>query len=84
VIETKGPRSKTEGLSCFVAPSMALSCGCKSRRKEVILIEANRNCVRATQGLPRAPMRICVKPSLPMTHSAVDRDQIEQVSSTAK
>jgi hypothetical protein len=32
----------------FVRPAWALSCGCKSRRKEVILIEANRNCVRAT------------------------------------
>ena len=28
---------------------MALSCGCKSRRKEVIPIEANRNCVRLTE-----------------------------------
>lgn len=32
----------------MVRPAWALSCGCKSRRKEVILIEANRNCVRAT------------------------------------
>jgi len=32
-----------------VRPAWALSCGCKSRRKEVILIEANRNCVRATE-----------------------------------
>jgi hypothetical protein len=31
-----------------VRPAWALSCGCKSRREEVILIEANRNCRRVT------------------------------------
>jgi hypothetical protein len=31
-----------------VRPAWALSCGCKSRRKETILIEASRNCRRAT------------------------------------
>ena len=38
----------TELTFCLVRPAWALSCGCKSRRKEVILIEANRSCVRAT------------------------------------
>ena len=37
---------------CFglfvVRPAWARPCGCKSRRKETILIEANRNCGRAT------------------------------------
>ena len=32
----------------FVRPAWAPSCGCKSRRKETIPIEANRNCGRAT------------------------------------
>jgi len=32
----------------IVRPAWALSCGCKSRRKETILIEANRNCRRVT------------------------------------
>jgi hypothetical protein len=31
-----------------VRPAWALSCGCKSRRKETILIEVNRNCGRVT------------------------------------
>jgi hypothetical protein len=30
----------------LVRPAWALSCGCKSRRKETILIEVNRNCGR--------------------------------------
>ena len=33
----------------LVRPAWALSYGCKSRRKEVILIEANRNCARVTE-----------------------------------
>ena len=33
----------------LVRPAWALSSGCKSRREEVILIEANRNCARATE-----------------------------------
>jgi hypothetical protein len=33
----------------LVRPAWALSYGCKSRREEVILIEANRNCARATE-----------------------------------
>src|SRR6185369_10233435 len=41
--------SKDETPSSWCRPAWALSCGCKSRRKEVILIEANRNCVRATE-----------------------------------
>jgi hypothetical protein len=32
----------------LVRPAWALSCGCKSRREEVIPIEAKRNCGRAT------------------------------------
>ena len=32
----------------LVRPAWALSCGCKSRREEVIPTEANRNCERAT------------------------------------
>jgi len=42
------PRAIWEGVSALVRPAWALSRGCKSRRKEVILIEANRNCERAT------------------------------------
>ena len=32
----------------IVRPAWALSCGCKSRREEVIVIEADRNCGRVT------------------------------------
>jgi hypothetical protein len=32
----------------LVRPAWALSSGCKSRRKETILIEANRNCASLT------------------------------------
>jgi hypothetical protein len=44
------PETKCVRALCFldVRPAWALSCGCKSRRKEVILIEANRNCERVT------------------------------------
>ena len=34
---------------CLVRPAWALSCRWKSGRKEVIPIEANRNCVRVTE-----------------------------------
>lgn len=40
---------KSGGSLPDVRPARALSSGCKSRRKEVISIEANRNCVRATE-----------------------------------
>jgi hypothetical protein len=33
----------------LVCPAWALSCGCESRREEVIPTEANRNCARATE-----------------------------------
>jgi hypothetical protein len=45
------PEASTDevlALERLVRPAWALSCGCKSRRKETILIEANRNCRRAT------------------------------------
>src|SRR5690606_17508714 len=43
-------RGLPERASPFVVvrPAWALSCGCKSRRKETIPIEANRSCGRAT------------------------------------
>jgi hypothetical protein len=34
---------------CLVRPAWALSCGCKSRAKGDIPIEANRNCVKVTE-----------------------------------
>ena len=49
-LRTRSPRRlgcSDPGLH-FVRPAWALSCGCKSRRKETILIEASRNCGRAT------------------------------------
>jgi len=45
--DLKSP-GENRGFSLLVRPAWALSRGCKSRRKEVILIEANRNCERAT------------------------------------
>ena len=45
---TKRPRTFGAGALCVVRPAWALSCRCKSGRKEVILNEANRNCERAT------------------------------------
>lgn len=44
---TKKLRRKLRGFF-RVRPAWALSCGCNSRREEVILIEANRNWGRAT------------------------------------
>src|SRR5690606_26884855 len=44
----RGPRSTSARPSGVVRPAWALSCGCKSRRKETIPIEANRSCGRAT------------------------------------
>jgi len=42
-----------------VRPAWALSSGCKSRREEVILIEANCNCARATERGKEAGSESC-------------------------
>lgn len=48
-VGTSGGLAGNDGPFAFVRPAWALSCGCESRREEVILIEANRNCARATE-----------------------------------
>jgi hypothetical protein len=59
-----------------VRPAWALSCGCKSRRKETILIEANRNCRRVTNCGEEAGSEIasrCTRTRLEATPSGTSR-----------
>jgi len=46
--QTKNAGPDGAGALRVVRPAWALSCGCKSRRKETIPIEASRNCGRVT------------------------------------